>query len=327
MAKRDAPRKSPPSGGSQVAKRPEGGKLSAASGTPPSSASPTLPPAGGEDIVSLAQATTAYGVGPLDLAVQAGEIVALVGASGSGKSTALRLLAGLETAAAGQVHRHVAEGRAGFVFQSPTLMPWATAQANVALPLILMGSRADEANARATEALTRVGLGGHLDRRPAALSGGMAMRVSLARALVTRPRLLLLDEPFSALDSITRRRLIDDLHGLWAEDRPAIVFVTHDIEEAAYVANRALVLAPGGRVADRIAIGGPLPRPADWRAQASHLEAARKIERAFAATMQSSPAGGRQAAKRPEGGKPSTVSSTPPSSASPTFPPAGGDRR
>lgn len=278
------------------------------------------------DVARLSAAATAYGVGPLDLGIEAGEIVVLVGASGSGKSTALRLLAGLEPTATGQVHREVAEGRTGFVFQSPTLMPWATALANVALPLILLGVQADEANARATEALTRVGLGSHLDRRPAALSGGMAMRVSLARALVTRPQLLLLDEPFSALDSIARRRLIDDLHALWAQDRPAIVFVTHDIEEAAYVASRALVLAPGGQIADQIAIGGPLPRPADWRAQASHLEAARKIERAFAATMQSPPTGGRPAAKRPEGGKSSAISSAPPSSASPTLPPAGGDR-
>jgi NitT/TauT family transport system ATP-binding protein len=172
-------------------------------------------------------------LGPLDLTIAPGEIVAMVGASGAGKSTVLRLLAGLEPPSAGRVH--LTDGRTGFVFQSATLMPWADALANVALPLELAGMARAEARDRAAEALAAVALGDRLNARPRQLSGGMAMRVALARALVTEPDLLLLDEPFAALDSVTRRRLIEDLHRLWAarHPRPAIVFVTHDVEALA----------------------------------------------------------------------------------------------
>ena len=329
MAKVKPLPKSPPLGGSKAAQRPEGGKSSDFASTPPSSAPPTLPPRGGDFLARLSEAVTGYGVGPIRLEVAVGEIVALVGASGSGKSTALRLLAGLERPEDGQAILDLERGQVGFVFQSATLMPWATARDNVALPLILSGVGPSDAAAKADHALARVGLGDHQRLRPAALSGGMAMRVSLARALVGRPRLLLLDEPFSALDSITRRRLIDDLHGLWTEDRPAIVFVTHDIDEAAYVAGRALIMGPGGTVADEIGIEGPLPRPEDWRSTPGHLAAVGRIERAFAATMQSPLTGGRQAAKRPEGGVASDLASTPPSSSAvepgTTLPPKGGD--
>ena len=146
-------------------------------------------------------------IGALNLTVRAGEIVALVGASGCGKSTTLRLLAGLEAPDAGRVERRVERGRTGLVFQNPTLMPWATALENTALPLRLAGVAPTEAETRARHALARVGLGDRADARPRELSGGMAMRVSLARALVTEPDLLLLDEPFAALDSVTRRAI------------------------------------------------------------------------------------------------------------------------
>ncbi|RZJ84767.1 MAG: ATP-binding cassette domain-containing protein [Brevundimonas sp.] len=224
-------------------------------------------------------------VGPLDLTVAPGEIVALLGASGAGKSTALRLLAGLEAPTEGTVHR--SPGDVGFVFQSPTLMPWADIQTNVALPLELKGQ--PDARTRAAAALSAVGLGDRLGAYPAQLSGGMAMRVSLARALVARPSLLLLDEPFAALDSVTRRRLIEDLHALWAasEPRPAVVFVTHDVDEAVYLAQRVVVLnARTGRVVQARATPGALPRPERWRADPAYREAVEAVTQALAAAME-----------------------------------------
>lgn len=224
-------------------------------------------------------------LGPLDLTVAAGEIVALVGASGAGKSTALRLLAGLETPSEGRVER--AGGVPGFVLQSPTLMPWADAWTNVALPLELSGVPAGEARRRAEAALAAVGLGDRATARPRQLSGGMAMRVSLARALVAEPDLLLLDEPFAALDSITRRGLIEDLHRLWTDRPLAMVFVTHDVEEAAYLAGRVVVLsAVDGRVVADIAMPGPLPRPAGWRRDPAYREAVETVALALAQSMQ-----------------------------------------
>jgi NitT/TauT family transport system ATP-binding protein len=225
-------------------------------------------------------------LGPVDLTIATGEIVAVVGASGAGKSTLLRLLAGLEPPSEGVVQR--ADGRTGFVFQSATLMPWADALTNVALPLELAGTTRPEARTRAARALTAVGLGDRLDARPRQLSGGMAMRVALARALVTEPDLLLLDEPFAALDSVTRRRLIEDLHRLWAArtPRPAIVFVTHDVEEAVYLAGRAVVLDGGnGCVAASLDSPGTLPRPEGWRAAAEYRSAVEGLALALEGAM------------------------------------------
>jgi len=223
-------------------------------------------------------------LGPLSLTLEAGEIVALVGPSGCGKSTALRLLAGLEPATRGQVHRAVGRGETSVVFQAPTLAPWMSAAANVALPLELSGTPRPEARARAIEALARVGLAGAGESRPAQLSGGMAMRASLARALVTRPRLLMLDEPFAALDEITRRTLADDVLHLWTATRPAIVFVTHNVEEAAYMASRIVVLTRGpGRIAGEVRVDAPLPRPPGFRAKPVFAEAAEAVSALLAA--------------------------------------------
>ena len=222
---------------------------------------------------ALDQVEVAYGarkaLGPFSLKLEPGEIVALVGPSGCGKSTALRLLAGLEQPTRGRVERLAGRGEASVVFQAPTLMPWASTLANVALPLRLAGVAEAQADAQARAALAQVRLGGSEAVKPAQLSGGMAMRASLARALVTRPRLLLLDEPFAALDEITRRDLALDIHRLWDAQRPAIVFVTHNVEEAVFMASRVIVMTPGpGRLKSEMRVEAPLPRPEDFRTSA-----------------------------------------------------------
>jgi NitT/TauT family transport system ATP-binding protein len=226
-------------------------------------------------------------LGPVDLAIGEGEIIALVGPSGCGKSTAMRLLAGLEQPTRGVVQREAGRGETSLVFQAATLAPWMSAAANVALPLELSGVDRRTARARASEALARVGLTGVDSARPAQLSGGMAMRVSLARALVTRPRLLLLDEPFAALDEITRRTLADDVLALWADLKPAILFVTHNVEEAVYMASRVVVMTSGpGVIAGEVAIAAPLPRPAAFRVTETFRAAAETVSALLAKGME-----------------------------------------
>ena len=241
-------------------------------------------------IAALTDVEVEYGqtrvLGPVNLSIAAGESVALVGPSGCGKSTALRLLAGLEQPTRGTVTHAPGRGETSVVFQSPTLAPWLSARANVALPLELAGVAKTEAAARANAALARVGLEGAEDKRPVQLSGGMAMRVSLARALVTAPRLLLLDEPFAALDEITRRSLADDVLGLWAGGGPAIVFVTHNVEEAVYMASRVVVMSKSpGRIVGDFPVAGPLPRPPHFRTTAEFRANAEAVSGALAAGM------------------------------------------
>jgi len=222
-------------------------------------------------------------LGPFSLSIGPGEIVALVGPSGCGKSTAMRLLAGLERPSRGKVVRAPGPGETAVVFQAPTLAPWLSARANAALPLELAGVDAAVAARRAAEALARVGLTGAETARPAQLSGGMAMRVSLARALVTEPRLLLLDEPFAALDEITRRALADDVLKLWAASRPAIVFVTHNVEEAVYMAGRVVAMTPGpGRFVGEVRVEGQTPRPAGFRTTPGFRASAEKVSNLLA---------------------------------------------
>jgi NitT/TauT family transport system ATP-binding protein len=186
----------------------------------------------------------------VDLDVAPGEFVALLGPSGCGKSTLLRLVAGLDQPDAGEVT--VDGSSIAFVFQDAHLLPWRTVIDNVALPLELRGAPAGERLREARAAIAEVGLADAADRRPAELSGGMRMRVSLARALVTHPRLLLLDEPFAALDELTRQRLDDQLRDLWLAQGMTVLFVTHAIAEAAYLAERAVVFSrrPARVVAD-----------------------------------------------------------------------------
>ncbi|MDE1896519.1 MAG: ABC transporter ATP-binding protein [Rhodospirillales bacterium] len=183
-----------------------------------------------------------------------GSFVALLGPSGCGKSTLLRLLAGLDTPSRGEISwghaGRPAAGEIGYVFQDPTLLPWADAAENVYLPLRLRGVSRAEGMPRVMAALAQVGLDGFEHAKPKALSGGMRMRVSIARALVSEPALLLMDEPFGALDEFTRHKLQDDLLGLWRRTGKTVVFVTHSIYEAAYLANRIMIMTPRpGRIA------------------------------------------------------------------------------
>ncbi len=225
-------------------------------------------------------------LGPFDLTVNPGEIVAIVGPSGCGKSTALRLLAGLEDPTRGAVERTPGRGETSVVFQAPTLMPWASARTNVALPFELAGTPKGQARADADAALERVGLADAVDAKPAQLSGGMAMRVSIARALVTQPKLLLMDEPFAALDEITRRALGDDIHRLWDDTKPAIVFVTHNVEEAVYMAHRVVAMsAAPGRVHMTADVPGELPRAPHFRTTTEFRNIVETISDAMADTM------------------------------------------
>jgi NitT/TauT family transport system ATP-binding protein len=185
-------------------------------------------------------------VAGIDLRIPAGEFIALLGPSGCGKTTLLRLIAGLDKPSSGFIRLGDGHSRqaasVGYVFQDAHLLPWRDALHNVALPLELLGTPRSDRLAAAAAALARVGLADSGSRYPAQLSGGMRMRASLARALVTQPDLLLLDEPFGALDEITRQELDEHLHGLWRSRGMTVIFVTHSITEAAFLAERAIVL-------------------------------------------------------------------------------------
>jgi NitT/TauT family transport system ATP-binding protein len=244
--------------------------------------------------VSLRGVTKAYdngvmALGPLDLDVRRGEFVSLLGPSGCGKSTALRLIAGLSAASTGrvQVAHHAGAARPGhqigFVFQEPTLMPWTSLRENVRLPLKLAQVPAAVADGRIEEALAQVGLAEFADSFPRELSGGMKMRVSLARALVTDPDILLMDEPFAALDEITRFRLNNDLLALWRNLRKTVIFVTHSVFESVYLSQRVVVMtARPGRIDADIRIDPAEPRTEDFRTSAAYAEYCRKVSAALA---------------------------------------------
>ena len=196
----------------------------------------------------------------LNFQIREGEFVSLLGPSGCGKSTALRLIAGLIAPDSGRIAWTGARPELGFVFQEPTLMPWTDALSNARLPLDLKGVARAEADARAQNALIRLGLKDFATAYPRELSGGMKMRVSIARALAARPQVLLMDEPFAALDEPTRQGLNDDLLRLAREDRMTVIFVTHSVTEASYLSDRVLVMTPRpGRVKTEIVLP-PGPR-------------------------------------------------------------------
>jgi NitT/TauT family transport system ATP-binding protein len=204
----------------------------------------------------------------IDLRVNEGDFLVLLGPSGCGKSTLLRMIAGLDQPSGGRVDWDVARpgpGEIGYVFQDPTLMPWASALRNVALPLRLRGS--PDADAQAARMLAQVGLEDFTDARPRALSGGMRMRVSIARALVSEPKLLLMDEPFAALDEFTRHSLQDELLALTRRRLCTTIFVTHSLYEAAYLASRIVLMSPRpGRIAAEFA-----GRPGHDRLDAAYM--------------------------------------------------------
>ena len=210
---------------------------------------------------------------PVNLTVREGEFVTLLGPSGCGKTTLLKMIAGLLDPTDGRIHlwhRPIAQleethHQLAFVFQAPTLMPWASVATNVRLPLDLAGVARAQADVRVAEALALVGLTKFAATLPRALSGGMQMRVSIARSLVVQPTLLLMDEPFGALDEITRHKLDDDLLTLWQDKKLTVVFVTHSIHEAVFLSTRVVMMAARpGRVVDEVTIDEPYPRHPDF---------------------------------------------------------------
>jgi NitT/TauT family transport system ATP-binding protein len=218
---------------------------------------------------------------PVDLRIAQGEFVTLLGPSGCGKSTFLKMVAGLTEPSDGRlllwrkpVARLHETGRTlSYVFQEPTLMPWHSVYRNVRLPLELAGVPRREADQRVREVLDLVGLARFAEALPRELSGGMQMRVSIARGLVVRPNLLLMDEPFGALDEITRNRLDSDLLELWQRQRLTVVFVTHSIHEAVFLSQRVVVMAARpGRVVAEVAIDEPFPRTATFRLSSRFAE-------------------------------------------------------
>lgn len=233
---------------------------------------------------------------PVDLTIRQGEFVSLLGPSGCGKSTLLKMIAGLIEPTDGKLMLFRRDRRENqrdlplsFVFQEATLMPWSNVHKNVRLPLDLAGVPRAEADTRVREILELVGLGqfGHV--LPRELSGGMQMRVSIARGLVTRPKVLLMDEPFGALDEITRNKLDSDLLDLWQEQKLTVVFVTHSIQEAVFLSQRVIMMAARpGRVVDDIRIETALPRDDEFRVSQDFTHYAQQLQRGLLAASKES---------------------------------------
>ena len=227
---------------------------------------------------------------PVNLTIQRGEFVTLLGPSGCGKSTLLNMVAGLLAASGGSIlvwgKSPIANAKIGasdhrlsFVFQEATLMPWARVAANVRLPLELQGASCADADQRVSDALKLVGLDKFSKSYPRELSGGMQMRASIARSLVTDPALLLMDEPFGALDEITRNRLDDELLALWRAKKLTVIFVTHSIHEAVYLSSRVIVMAARpGRVIEEVLISPTTPRDEAFRVSTEFAAHAKRLQ-------------------------------------------------
>ncbi len=230
----------------------------------------------------------------VDLTIYPGEFISLLGPSGCGKSTLLKIIAGLAAPTTGSIDWPRSTYRAdgspepalGFVFQEPTLLPWRTTADNVHLPLLLAGVGKKEARDRVSEALAQVGLSAFADRYPRQLSGGMKMRVSIARALVTLPEILLMDEPFAALDEITRGKLNDELLDLFARRKLTVIFVTHSVYELVYLSSRIVVMSSRpGRVVSDVPIEAGYPRNEEYRMSPIYNERCRLASAALRLAM------------------------------------------
>ncbi|MDG1117312.1 MAG: ABC transporter ATP-binding protein [Flavimaricola sp.] len=224
----------------------------------------------------------------MSLNVNEGDFISLLGPSGCGKSTALRLIAGLMRPSLGRINWEGGQGKddLGVVFQEPTLMPWTTVARNVWLPFRLRGQSYNSVKDRIHEVLALVGLEKFADSYPRELSGGMKMRVSIARALVTNPRLILMDEPFAALDEITRQKLNDDLLSLKAKTGATVIFVTHSVFESVFLSDRIMVMAARpGRIIKEIKIDAPYPRGIDWRTSPEYAAVARETSDTLMSTL------------------------------------------
>lgn len=240
--------------------------------------------------VGLRHAGGLQALDQVSLQIESGEFLCLVGPSGCGKSSLLKLIAGLWAPSDGQVrvdglapNTRQARDHLSFVFQDPTLMPWASVAENVGLPLTLQGLPERERGPRVDAALKQVGLQPFAQALPHELSGGMQMRVSIARGLITRPAILLLDEPFGALDEITRQKLDDELLSIWAQGGLTVVFVTHSLSEAAYLGTRACVMASRpGRIVFEDAADQPWPRPQHHRTSPAFNQRLRGLQEALA---------------------------------------------
>jgi len=256
---------------------------------PHTRAPPTVPAVPAVEVLS-AEKTYPNGTQallPVDLSIAEGEFVTLLGPSGCGKSTLLKMVAGMLEPSDGRLlvwrkpvaQLHDCPHKLSFVFQSPTLMPWASVQTNVRLPLDLAGVPRKEADARVMESLALVGLEKFAGALPRALSGGMQMRVSIARGLVTQPELLLMDEPFGALDEITRHKLDADLLELWRKKKLTVIFVTHSIHEAVFLSSRVVMMAARpGRVVEQFQIDEPYPRSADFMVTPEFARHAKRLQ-------------------------------------------------
>jgi NitT/TauT family transport system ATP-binding protein len=225
----------------------------------------------------------------MNLTIRQGDFISLLGPSGCGKSTALRIIAGLLSPTSGVLDWRgpkMEKTDLGFVFQEPTLMPWASVFDNVWLPLRLQGVSRKDASESVLGVLAQVGLSGFENAVPRELSGGMKMRVSIARGLVAKPRLLLMDEPFAALDEITRFQLNNDLLKLWQREGFTVVFVTHSVFESVFLSNRIVVMAARpGRIFEEMTVDEPYPRDESFRTSAHYAELTREASALLAKAM------------------------------------------